>query len=144
MGLSEGAIATATYVGEALAGRIIEGWTCHTGWPEYRGLNVPSTEPVLALSSENDPWFQKQILRGDCATFIVAQSALRQSIVFRSPDPAASQHDLMWNMDARRLVLDFLVAASNAKRRGRASKRAAHAHLPNSERRRRRANLCLV
>jgi dienelactone hydrolase len=112
MGLSEGAIATATYAGEPLAGRIIEGWTCHAGWPEYRGLNAPATESVLALSSQNDPWFQDPVMRGDCAEFIVSPSALRQSIVFRPPHPAASQHDLMWNADARRMVLEFLVAAS--------------------------------
>jgi dienelactone hydrolase len=111
MGLSEGAIATATYVGEPLAGRIVEGWTCHAGWPEYRGLAAPPGEPVLALSSENDPWFQDPVLRGDCAEFIGPPSTWRRSVVFRPPHPAASQHDLMWNLDARRLVLDFLAQA---------------------------------
>ncbi len=111
MGLSEGAIATATYDGQPLAGRIIEGWTCHAGWPEYRGLHAPANEPVLALSSENDPWFQDPVLRGDCGDFIAAPSPLRRSIVFRPPHPAASQHDLMWNAEARRLVLEFLDAA---------------------------------
>jgi poly(3-hydroxybutyrate) depolymerase len=111
MGLSEGAIAAATYVGEPLTGRIIEGWTCHAGWPEYRGLRAPPDEAVLALSSENDPWFQDPVLRGDCGDFIAAPSLLRRSIVFRPPHPAASQHDLMWNAEARRLVLEFLDAA---------------------------------
>jgi dienelactone hydrolase len=112
MGLSEGAIATATYSGEPLAGRIIEGWTCHAGWPEYRGLAAPPGEPLLALSSENDPWFQDLALRGDCAEYLGPPSPLRRSIVFRPPHPAASQHDLMWNLDARRLVLDFLAQAA--------------------------------
>ncbi len=115
MGLSEGGITTATYVGEAVAGRIIEGWTCHAGWPEYRGLLAPPGEPVLAMSSENDPWFQEPVLRGDCGEFMTTNSALRRSVVFRPPHPAAPHHDLMWNADARRLVLEFLDAASNAR-----------------------------
>jgi len=115
MGLSEGAIATATYVGETVAGRIIEGWTCHAGWPEYRGLHAPPAEPVLALSSENDPWFQQPVLRGDCGAFLTTPSALRRSVVFRPPHPAASHHDLMWNADARRQVLEFLSATSRNK-----------------------------
>ncbi|MGZ3339222.1 MAG: dienelactone hydrolase family protein [Caldimonas sp.] len=115
MGLSEGGIATATYVGEAVAGRIIEGWTCHAGWLEYRGLLAPTGEPVLAMSSENDPWFQEPVLRGDCGEFMTTNSALRRSVVFRSPHPAAPHHDLMWNADARRLVFEFLDAASGAR-----------------------------
>jgi dienelactone hydrolase len=112
MGLSEGAITVATYVGEAVAGRIIEGWTCHAAWTEYRGLWAPPDEPALALTSENDPWFQQAELRGDCGAFITTPTALRSSIVFRAPHPAASQHDLMWNADARRLVFDFLDAVT--------------------------------
>jgi dienelactone hydrolase len=112
MGLSEGAIATATYVGEALAGRIIEAWTCHAGWPEYHGLRAPPDEPALALTSQDDPWFQQAELRGDCGAFITSPTALHRSIVFRAPHPAASQHDLMWNADARRLVFDFLDAVT--------------------------------
>jgi dienelactone hydrolase len=108
MGLSEGAITVATYRGEAVAGRVIEGWTCHAEWPEYRGLNAPEKEPVLALSSQDDPWFQASALRGDCGEFMAPRSPLRRSIVFRPPHPAASQHDLMWNKEARQLVLDFL------------------------------------
>ena len=108
MGLSEGAITAATYVGEAVAGRVIEGWTCHAGWPEYRGLWAPPDEPALTLTSQDDPWFQQPELRGNCGAFIASPSALRSSIVFRAPHPAASQHDLMWNADARQLVIDFL------------------------------------
>lgn len=112
MGLSEGAIAVATYAGEALAGRIIEGWTCHAAWPEYRGLRAPPDEPALALTSQDDPWFQQPELRGDCGEFMTTASALRRSVVFQAPHPAASLHDLMWNADARRLVFDFLDAVT--------------------------------
>ena len=111
-GLSEGAIAAATYDGEALRGRVIEAWTCHAGWAEYRGLQARSNEAVLTLTSENDPWFQDPTLRGDCAELTGSPTPLRRTIVFRPPHPAASQHDLMWNADARRAVLDFLEQAS--------------------------------
>jgi len=112
MGLSEGAIATATYVGEPITARIIEGWSCHSGWPEYSGLRAPPDEPTLAISAENDPWFQKPELRGECGEYIVTPSALRRSLVFRAPHPAASAHDLMWNVDARRQIFDFLDAVT--------------------------------
>jgi hypothetical protein len=112
MGLSEGAITVATYVGQAVAGRIIEGWTCHAAWTEYRGLRAPPDEPALALTSDDDPWFQQPELRGDCGEFMTTHSALRRSVVFRAPHPAASWHDLMWNADARRLVFDFLDAVT--------------------------------
>ncbi len=113
-GLSEGAIATATYEGQAVRGRIVEGWTCHAGWPEYRGLRARAAEAVLTLSSENDPWFQDPVLRGDCGAFLQSPSALRRSVVFRPPHPAASHHDLMWNLDARTIVLAFLDASARA------------------------------
>jgi dienelactone hydrolase len=108
MGLSEGGITTATYVGEPVAGRIIEGWTCHAGWPEYRGLHAPPTAPLLAPRAANDPYLHHPALRGDCSAYMMQSSALRRSVVFRPPHPAASHHDLMWNAEARRLVLEFL------------------------------------
>jgi len=111
MGLSEGAIATATYVGQGLTGRVIEGWTCHAGWPEYQGLRAPAGEAVLSLLGQNDPWFTAPALRGDCGAFMGSASPRRRSLVFRPPHPAASQHDLLWNVDARRALFDFLDAA---------------------------------
>ncbi|WP_209427546.1 hypothetical protein, partial [Pararhodobacter sp. SW119] len=62
MGHSEGAIAVATLEVFPVAARVIEGWTCHAGWPEYRGLNTAGDEPVLALVGENDPWFRQPVL----------------------------------------------------------------------------------
>lgn len=110
MGFSEGAIAAATYVGQPLDARVIEGWTCHAGWPEYHGLNAPAAEAVLALVAQHDPWFTDPALRGDCGAFMGEPSERRRSIVFRPPHPAASQHDLLWNLDARRALLGFLDA----------------------------------
>jgi dienelactone hydrolase len=115
-GFSEGASAAATYVGEGLRGRVIEAWTCHAGWPEYQGLRAGPNEAVLALTSQNDPWFQDPVLRGTCAEAIGPSSLLRDSIVFRPPHPAASHHDLMWNSDARGAVLDFLERAAMTTR----------------------------
>ncbi len=115
-GLSEGAIAAATYRDEPLRGRVVEAWTCHAGWPEYRGLRAAADEAVLTLTSENDPWFQDPALRGDCSEFLGPATPLRQSIVYRAPHPAAPHHDLMWNADARRAVLDFLERASAVAR----------------------------
>ncbi len=115
-GFSEGAIAAATYVGEGLRGRVIEAWTCHAGWPEYQGLRAGPGEAVLALTSQNDPWFQDPALRGSCAEAIGPSSLLRYSIVFRPPHPAASHHDLMWNFDARGAVLKFLERAAMTTR----------------------------
>ena len=111
-GLSEGAIATATYDGQALRGRVIEAWTCHAGWPEYRGLRASPEEAVLALTSTNDPWYQDPALRGDCGEALGPATPSRRSVVFQPPHPAASHHDLMWNHEARGAVLDFLKRAS--------------------------------
>ena len=111
-GLSEGGIATATYDGQALRGRVIEAWTCHAGWPEYRGLRARPEEAVLALTSENDPWYQDPALRGDCGEAFGPATPSRRVIVFKPPHPAASHHDLMWNQEARGAVLDFLKRAS--------------------------------
>ena len=38
MGFSEGGITAAQYDRGGLAGRIILGWTCNAGWPEYNGI----------------------------------------------------------------------------------------------------------
>ncbi|SLN63332.1 dienelactone hydrolase family protein [Oceanibacterium hippocampi] len=106
-GHSEGAIATATYEGEVVSGRIIEGWTCHAGWPEYRGLAAPADEPVLALLGEDDPWFRgRAVLTGDCGAFM--RGAGQRSIVYRAPSPLADQHWLSFDEGVRAEILDFL------------------------------------
>ncbi len=109
MGFSEGAITVATYVGEPVRGRVIEGWTCHSGWLEYRGLNAPRDEPVLSLVGSNDPWFRKPWLQGDCGAFMAGRTNAR-SIVFRPPSPLANRHYLSSKPAARRAILDFLAA----------------------------------
>ena len=125
MGFSEGAIAAATYRGDAVDARVIEGWTCHAGWPEYRGLNGPAAQPVLALVAEDDPWFAATGLHGDCGEFMGPPSTSRRSVVFRPPHPAASQHDLLWHADARLLLLGFLDELSHRDRAGGPDRRPA-------------------
>jgi len=106
VGLSEGAITAATYSGgQPVNARVIEGWTCHAGWPEYGGLKAPAAEPVLSLVSGDDPWFQLAVLKGDCGPYLKNDAS--RSVVFREA-PLGHRHDLLWHDDARALVRDFL------------------------------------
>ncbi len=106
-GFSEGGTTTATVTGEPVNARIIEGWTCHAGWNEYRGLDAPSTEPVLALLGAGDPWFQSIYLKGDCGAFMKGHPS-STSIVYRRPDFLATKHHLSWHPDVQHLILEFL------------------------------------
>jgi dienelactone hydrolase len=106
MGHSEGAITVATIGDLAVAGRIIEGWTCHAGWPEYRGLNAPAGQPVLTLVGEDDPWFTNPVLRGDCGAYMQGHAA--HSIVYRAPSSLSDKHWLSVYSDVRRTILAFL------------------------------------
>jgi len=107
MGHSEGAITVATVTGLPSAARIVEGWTCHAGWPEYRGLNAPEGAPVLALVGENDPWFKSPVLTGDCGAFLDDTGGSR-SIVYRAPDYRAGRHWLSGDRDVQDEILDFI------------------------------------
>lgn len=109
MGLSEGAITTATYSGEAFSGRIIEGWTCHAGWPEYIGLNSPRSEPVLSLVADRDPWFTLPVLQGDCGAYM-ANHQNAKSVVFTEGSPLRRSHWLSFDATVKKMVLDFLAA----------------------------------
>ena len=110
MGLSEGGITTATFSsslpGHALRARVVEGWTCHSGWAEYRGVNAPESEPVLTLVGAGDPWFQDRWTRGACDPFLDKSNGSR-SVVY-SKGPLRVRHALMEAPEARRAVLDFL------------------------------------
>ena len=107
IGLSEGAITTATTTGnEPVNARIIEGWTCHAGWPEYWGLPVPASEPVLSLSTADDPWFQLAVLKGNCGVFMKNNGS--KAIIFPTTHVLHDQHFQLWHPDAMRAALDFL------------------------------------
>ncbi len=110
MGLSEGAITTATYEAtgpeEAVNARVIEGWTCNAGWPEYKGLKAGAAEPVLSLVGKDDPWFQNDWTRGDCGPAMQPGSASR-SVVF-SKGPLAARHELLEAPEAQATLRAFL------------------------------------
>ena len=108
MGFSEGGITTATFKGRPLAGRVIEGWTCHAGWPEYRGLRAPVDEPVLALVAANDPWFQHPLLRGDCGTFLAGRQDAT-SVVVEAPPLLAVSHWLSKDPGIQEQIAAFLI-----------------------------------
>lgn len=106
-GHSEGAITTATYTGQPVAARIIEGWPCHAGWEEYIGLNAPKDEPVLSLYGENDPWFPDAIFDGDCGDFM-GEHTQGTSVVYRSPDRLHDDHYLLYVKKVQDVVFAFL------------------------------------
>lgn len=108
MGHSEGGITAATAALPPVQARIIEGWTCHAGWPEYRGLNAPAVEPVLALVGAQDPWFAAPVLHGDCGLFMDDND---RSVVFGPPGYLAKRHWLSFDADVQALILDFLAEA---------------------------------
>ena len=110
MGHSEGAIATATLTGVAIRARVIEGWTCYAGWPEYRGLQAPADEPALALVARDDPWFTIPVLRGDCGAFMQGRP-LSRSIVYGPPSYLHDRHWLSGDADVQATILAFLAAA---------------------------------
>lgn len=107
MGHSEGAITVATMPAPDAALRIIEGWTCHAGWPEYRGLSAPPHQPVLALVGSRDPWFRLPVLRGDCGAFMPEGAPMR-SIVYDPPGYLAGKHWLSADPGVRVTILQFL------------------------------------
>ncbi len=107
MGHSEGAITAATLIAPGIDMRIIEGWTCHAGWPEYRGLNGPAGQPVLALLGEDDPWFRLPFMQGDCGSFMWPASP-QVSQVYRAPSYLAGKHWLSSDRDVQVLILDFI------------------------------------
>ncbi len=110
MGLSQGAITTATFRSEDPAARVnarvLEGWTCHAGWKEYCGINAPRSEPVLALVAKYDPWFQNEWSRGDCRPFLDPNNGSR-SIVF-GEGRLSKRHELLEDKHVQRLVIKFL------------------------------------
>lgn len=107
MGHSEGAIAVATLRALPVAARVIEGWTCHAGWPEYRGLNASQDEPVLALVGENDRWFRLPVLQGDCGAFM-SEHKEWQSVVFQAPNFLHNRHWLSFDSQVQAFILNFI------------------------------------
>lgn len=108
-GFSEGAIAAATATGVQVKARIVEGWTCHSAWPEYAGVRAPASQKMLSFTSRDDPWFQLDATKGDCGSFLKGRPGSR-SIVFEAPDALHDQHYVSWRADVRASILEFLGA----------------------------------
>lgn len=110
MGLSEGGITTATFFSaspeQSVRARIVEGWTCRSGWPEYSGLSAPDNEPVLTLVGSKDPWFQDRWTKGDCTKFVAPSNGSR-SVVY-STGYLSTRHELLESKEVQDTVLDFL------------------------------------
>ena len=109
-GLSQGGITTATFFStspeKSVRARIVEGWTCHAGWPEYRGINAPEGEPVLTLVGSQDPWFQDRWTKGNCTKFIDPSNGSR-SVVYSS-GYLSTRHELLESSEVQETVLEFL------------------------------------
>jgi dienelactone hydrolase len=110
MGHSQGGVTTATFKSKhdttSVNARVIEGWTCHAGWGEYKGINASANEPVLSLVGKNDPWFQNSWSLGDCGSYMNKDNG-SQSIVL--PKGAISaRHALLEDIDLQKTVLEFL------------------------------------
>ena len=114
VGLSEGGITTATYNPENpkanVNARIVEGWTCNAGWPEYIGVNTPNNEPVLSMVAKYDPWFQLDILKGHCGQFI-NKNSLSKSIVI-DKGALSKKHGLLHDTKMKKIALEFLKKVS--------------------------------
>lgn len=105
MGHSEGGITVATLEADDIDIRIIEGWTCHAGWPEYRGLKARPEERVLALVGREDPWFRLPVLQGDCGAFMDDNDV---SHVFEPPGYLGTRHWLSSDDAVQTIILDFI------------------------------------
>ena len=111
VGFSEGGITSATVSTGSDSGvnaRVIEGWTCHAEWSEYRGINTSSSESVLALVADQDPWYQDSWARGSCGRYMNSENGSR-SVVYSSGS-LKNKHSLLDDADVQILVLEFLLA----------------------------------
>lgn len=111
MGLSEGAITAATFRSKSgnasVRARIVEAWTCHATWSEYRGIHAPAGEPVLTLLAVNDPWFQNPYTRGECTGYVNRRKDGSKSIVY-TQGSLSQKHALLEDEGVQAEVLKFL------------------------------------
>lgn len=115
MGLSEGAAVASTFStldkpAGYLRARVVESWTCHSGWSEFLGINAHPSEAVLSLVADHDPWYTRAFHQGTCAEFMSEVNG-SQSFVVDYP-PLRDQHELMEDPAIQEIVLDFLLRQS--------------------------------
>lgn len=112
MGLSQGAITTATFdpagPEQQVRARVVEGWTCTAGWSEYGGIAAPKSEPVLTLLAADDPWFPGPPTKGDCG-YAIDRTNGSKSVIYTEA-PMSHVHEVLDFAQARAEVLEFLKA----------------------------------
>ena len=111
-GHSEGAILAATFDDPkaTVNARIVESWTCHATWPEYKGVNAPVSEPVLSLLSAGDPWFVKGEMAGTCVPFLHTDNGSLSRVYPKSV--TKGKHKVMDFEPVKKDVLAFIKAHS--------------------------------
>lgn len=103
MGFSEGGVTTAAYPRGGFTARVILGWTCHAGdWHEIRGVRAPEDEPVLAIVSRRDPWYQNRWNRGHCGDYLHGRKGSKSIVL------DGSLHHVTDDAEVREAVLQFL------------------------------------
>ena len=102
MGFSQGGITTAKYPHGGLAGRIILGWTCNSGWPGYDGISGPRDVPILAVVASNDPWFRRPSTSGDCSDALFPRNYIESIVI------DADHHDIHSLTIVKDKILRFL------------------------------------
>ena len=103
MGFSEGGVTTAAYPRGDFTARVILGWTCHAGnWYEIRGVRAPEDEPVLAIVSRRDPWYQNPWNRGHCGDYLHGRKGSKSILL------DGSLHHVTADAEVREAVLQFL------------------------------------
>ncbi|MCO4782353.1 MAG: dienelactone hydrolase family protein [Candidatus Cloacimonetes bacterium] len=101
-GFSEGAITTAKYPHNDIHKKLILGWTCNAGWPEYIGLEGPLDLKVQAILSDKDPWFQTPYLAGSCNKFMYNRPEARSLVIMHNKHYVGDQ-DI-----AKKAIVQFL------------------------------------
>ena len=108
MGHSEGGITTAKYARGGLAGRIIMGWGCHAGWPEYTGISGPRDEPIISFIASKESWLTFVNVSGDCGSFMSFRPNSESIVV----DVSKPTHWIGYDPEVKKKILQFLKANS--------------------------------
>ena len=107
MGHSEGGITASKFRGENVNARIVEGATCHYGWPDWSGLAAPESEPVLALLGANDPWQKGKRWSGKhCGSLMSGSNGSRSMVI--TTGPYANRHAVLMDPAASEAVSTFI------------------------------------
>ena len=107
MGFSEGGVTTAAYPRGDFTARVILGWTCHAGdWYEINGVRAPEDEPVLAIVSRRDLWFQNPWNRGHCGEYLHGRKDSKSIVL------DGSFHHVTADAEVREAVFQFLKRTS--------------------------------